>query len=301
MNRKYPPALDPPQVSLLLFAQGLDLDSTLSSGQAFCWRRTTDGRWRGWINDRPCLIWAQGDALRAVGPGLTHEAITRYFGLDLPRREILASFPSDPWLEKAQAYAPGLGILRQEPWETVCNFICSAQKQIVQIQQINQALRLAFGTPLGEGLHTFPDAASLAHASEAQLRACKLGFRARHLFVASRQIANSEILLEKVATLPTPEARARLMQIRGVGEKVANCVLLFAYGRAEAFPIDVWVERVLRQLYFKGNPRVQHERLRAFAQSHFGPYRGYAQQFLFHWIRTDPKALPPEKPKAAKG
>ena len=85
------------------------------------------------------------------------------------------------------------------------------------------------------------------------------------------------------------------MKIQGVGEKVANCVLLFGYGRVEAFPIDVWVERVLRQLYFEGSRRVTDERLRAFADKHFGPYRGYAQQFLFHWIRNDPKALPPEK------
>jgi N-glycosylase/DNA lyase len=90
------------------------------------------------------------------------------------------------------------------------------------------------------------------------------------------------------------------MRIQGVGEKVANCILLFAYGRAEAFPIDVWVERVLRRLYFPRNSKTKHDRLVAFADSHFGPYRGYAQQFLFHWIRKDPTALPPEKPAKPK-
>ncbi len=242
----------------------------------------------------------QGDALRAVGPGLARDAVNAYFGLDLPMEEILASFPADPWLEKARAFAPGLRIMRQDPWETLCNFICSSLKQITQIEQINHELRRAFGEKFGDDLHTFPSAARLAQTTEAQLRACRLGFRARHLHVAARQIAASEISLERIATLPTPEAREQLMRLRGVGEKVANCVLLFAYGRAEAFPIDVWVERVLRRLYFKGNPRVQHEKLRAFAQAHFGPYRGYAQQFLFHWIRTDPTALPPEKPKVVK-
>ncbi len=108
-------------------------------------------------------------------------------------------------------------------------------------------------------------------------------------------MASSEVSLDRIAQLPTAEAREQLMRLQGVGEKVANCILLFAYGRAEAFPIDVWVERVLRRLYFKGSHRVKHERLRAFAESHFGPNRGYAQQFLFHWIRNDPKALPPEK------
>jgi N-glycosylase/DNA lyase len=160
-----------------------------------------------------------------------------------------------------------------------------------------------FGDEIGEGLHSFPDASRLALATEAKLRECRLGFRARHLYVAARQVASSEVSLERIATLPTGEAREHLIRIQGVGEKVANCILLFAYGRADAFPIDVWVERVLRRVYFNNSPRIKHERLRAFAESHFGPYRGYAQQFLFHWIRKDPKALPPEPeapPRARK-
>jgi N-glycosylase/DNA lyase len=291
---------DAPQVSHSLHAHGLNLDATLSSGQAFSWRRQPAGHWRGWIDGRPCLVWLQGDALRAVGPGLARDAVSTYFGLDLPIDDILASFPSDPWLDRARAFAPGLRILRQEPWETLCNFISSSLKQITQIEQINHDLRRTFGQKFSDDLYTYPDAGRLAQTNEAQLRACRLGFRARHLHVAASQIASREVSLERIATLPTPEAREQLMRVRGVGEKVANCVLLFAFGRAEAFPIDVWVERVLRQLYFKGNTRVQHERLRAFAHSHFGPFRGYAQQFLFHWIRNDPKALPPEKPTTPK-
>jgi N-glycosylase/DNA lyase len=291
---------DAPQVSHSLMAHGLNLEATLTSGQAFSWKRTATGHWRGWIDGRPCIVWLQGDALRAVGPGLTRDAVSAYFGLDLPMPEILASFPADVWLDKARAFAPGLRILRQEPWETLCNFICSSLKQITQIEQINHNLRRSFGEKFADDLYMFPSAGRLAQTTEAQLRACRLGFRARHLHVAASQIASSEISLERIATLPTAEAREQLMRVRGVGEKVANCVLLFAYGRAEAFPIDVWVERVLRQLYFNNNPRVQHERLRTFADSHFGPYRGYAQQFLFHWIRTDPKALPPEKPRMTK-
>lgn len=284
-----------PQVSLSLLNQGMDLDATLTSGQTFSWKKTVNGRWRGWIDQRPCLVWSQGDALRAVGPGLTRDAVSRYFGLELPMQEIFASFPSDLWLDKARAFAPGLRILRQDPWETLCNFICSSLKQIVQIEQINHELRRVFGDEIGEGLHSFPEAARLSLATEAKLRSCRLGFRAKHLFVASRQIASSEISLDRIAKMPTPEAREELMHLRGVGEKVANCILLFAYGRPEAFPIDVWVQRVLRRLYFNNSQRVKHERLRAFAESHFGPNGGYAQQFLFHWIRKDPTALPAEQ------
>jgi N-glycosylase/DNA lyase len=297
-STKYDP--DAPQVSHSLMAHGLDLEATLTSGQAFSWKRTAMGHWHGWIDGRPCLVWLQGDALRAVGPGLTRDAVSAYFGLDLPAEEIFATFPNDIWLAKARAFAPGLRIMRQEPWETLCNFICSSLKQIVQIEQINQNLRRTFGEKLTDELYAFPDAARLSQTTEAQLRACRLGFRARHLHVAASQIASSEVSLDRVATLPTAEAREELMRIRGVGEKVANCILLFAYGRAEAFPIDVWVERVLRRLYFNNSQRVQHERLRAFAEAHFGPYRGYAQQFLFHWIRKDPTALPPEKEPKTK-
>jgi N-glycosylase/DNA lyase len=289
-----------PQVSLSLMGHGIDLDATLASGQSFSWKRTGDGRWRGWIDGRPCIVWMQGDALRAVGTELNRDVVNAYFGLDLPVQEIFATFPSDRWLDRAREFAPGLRVLRQDPWETLCNFICSSLKQIVQIEQINQELRRVFGGTVGEGLHSFPDAARLALATEAKLRTCKLGFRAKHLYVAARQIASSEVSLEGIATLSTEEAREELVRIRGVGEKVANCILLFAYGRLEAFPIDVWVERVLRRLYFDGSQRVKHERLVAFANSHFGPYRGYAQQFLFHWIRNDPTALPPEKVVAAR-
>jgi N-glycosylase/DNA lyase len=291
---------DAPQVSLTLMARGLNLDQTLTSGQAFSWKRAPDGKWRGWIDRRPCVVWQQGDALRAVGPALTRDAMSAYFNLDLSVKDIFATFPEDEWLAKAQAFAPGLRILRQEPWETLCNFICSSLKQIVQIEQINHELRRTFGDEIGDGLHSFPEPTRLAQATEAKLRACKLGFRAKHLYVAARQVASSEVSLDHVGAMPTDEAREHLMRIRGVGEKVANCILLFAYGRAEVFPIDVWVDRVLRRLYFNNSQRIKHERLRSFADSHFGPYRGYAQQFLFHWIRKDPGALPVEQEPARK-
>jgi N-glycosylase/DNA lyase len=285
--------------ALSLPGHGLDLEATLAGGQAFSWRRTERGPWRGWIEGQPCTVWSEGETLRVSGPGLTAAAVTRYFGLDLPMAKIFASFPDDPWLERARAFAPGLRILRQEPWETLCNFICSSLKQIVQIEQINHDLRRNFGRRLGKNLYAFPEAARLAQASEAQFRACRLGFRARHLFVAARQIASGEISLDHVAMLPTDEAREELRRIRGVGAKVANCILLFAYGRVEAFPIDVWVERVLRRLYFNDRAR-SHARMGLFVDRHFGPYRGYAQQFLFHWIRKDPGALPPGKKAAPR-
>ena len=136
--------------------------------------------------------------------------------------------------------------------------------------------------------HSFPTAERLAAATEAELRACKMGFRAPHLLAAARQIANGKFDLERLRHLPQAEAREELMKLRGVGHKIADCVLLSAFGFDGAFPVDVWVERALRQLYFPRR-RVSAKRLQHFAATHFGPHAGYAQQYLFHYMRTKMK------------
>ena len=131
----------------------------------------------------------------------------------------------------------------------------------------------------------YPSPQRLAAATEKQLRDCKLGFRARNLVGSARMIAEGKVDLERIATMDDDEALAELCKLPGVGAKVANCVLLFAYGRLRAFPIDVWIERVLREIYFKGRRKVTAKRLRQFSQEYFGPYGGYAQQYLFHHAR----------------
>ena len=122
-------------------------------------------------------------------------------------------------------------------------------------------------------------------SSEAELRACKLGFRAKYLFGTARMLAAGETDLDALHALSTDDARAALMRFPGVGRKIADCVLLFAYGRQDAFPVDVWVLKALRLLYF---PRraPKPDRLRRFTETHFGPNAGYAQQYLFHYVRT---------------
>jgi N-glycosylase/DNA lyase len=133
--------------------------------------------------------------------------------------------------------------------------------------------------------HSFPSPQELASLTEPELRACKMGFRAPHLLAAARQIADGSFDLNRIPQLPCPEARAELMKLRGVGGKIADCVLLFAYGFDSAFPVDVWVERAIQQLYFPRR-RPTEKRLRHFVATHFGPHAGYAQQYLFHYMRT---------------
>ena len=143
---------------------------------------------------------------------------------------------------------------------------------------INPALPFAFPTPQ-----------QIAAVSEAALRECKMGFRAPHLLAAARQIADGGFVLESLRQLDCATARAELMRLRGVGGKIADCVLLFAYGFDGAFPVDVWVARALQKLYFSRR-RASEARLRKFAATHFGPHAGYAQQYLFHYMRTKNRA-----------
>jgi N-glycosylase/DNA lyase len=192
-------------------------------------------------------------------------------------------------MRAAVAACHGLRLLRQDPWECLASFILSSTKQILQIRQIIARLCECFGEPLavpaGEPpAWSFPTPARLADTTEAQLRACKMGFRAPYLLQAARRVAGGQLDLARLHGLPVAEARAELIQLHGVGRKIADCVLLFAYGFQSAFPVDVWVLRALRQLYFPKR-RVAPKKLRQFADEHFGVYAGYAQQYLFHYVR----------------
>jgi N-glycosylase/DNA lyase len=132
---------------------------------------------------------------------------------------------------------------------------------------------------------SFPSPQRIATCSEADLRACKMGFRAPGLLNAARQIAGGQLDLEKIRALDYAAARAELMKLHGVGGKIADCVLLFGYGFDAAFPVDVWIERALQELYFPRR-RASDKRLHRFAATHFGPHAGYAQQYLFHFMLT---------------
>jgi len=136
--------------------------------------------------------------------------------------------------------------------------------------------------------HSFPSPEKIASLTDPDLRACKMGFRAPYLLAAAQKVAGGELDLEGLRRLPLAAARGELTALRGVGGKIADCVLLFAYGFDGAFPVDVWVARALRELYFPRR-RVGDQRLRHFAATHFGPHAGYAQQYLFHYMRTKMK------------
>jgi N-glycosylase/DNA lyase len=280
-------------------APDFDLAMTLDSGQVFHWERVGKG-FVGTIGDVPVYVEQGGEVLRAKVasassryPGNdaqdTHGTISHYFALDHPLAEICASFPDDPMMNVARDFCRGLRIIRQQKWECLATFICSSMKQVAHIRQISAALRNRFGDrrKIGSRLvYTFPSAGRLARASEKQLRECALGYRAKNLRATAQLVSSGECDLEAWSAHSDGQLRAHLCALPGVGKKVANCVMLFAYERLRAFPIDIWIERVLRQHYFPRKRRITAHQLREFCETYFGEHGGYAQQYLFHHARV---------------
>jgi len=280
-------------MEILLCVENYDLAATLDSGQAFRWQKENDS-WVGIIGKHWVRLTQTPDGIRAVtaAPVADWNFLREFLQTEIDLAAVLKTFPDDEPMRAAVAACPGLRLLKQDPWECLASFILSSTKQIVQIRQIIALLcerfgeRLAPQPPISSGFfYAFPTPEKIARLTEAELRACKMGFRAPNLLAAARQIAEGKFDLEKIRRLDYAEARAELMKLRGVGGKIADCVLLFAYGFDSAFPVDVWIERALQQLYFPRR-RASEPRLRLFAATHFGPHAGYAQQYLFHYMRT---------------
>ncbi|RYD82113.1 MAG: hypothetical protein EOP84_09945 [Verrucomicrobiaceae bacterium] len=276
------------------------LDLTLGCGQVFHWDREGSG-YIGTIGEHALYVEQQGDTL--LVPAGFEEIACRYFALDHPLGEIYATFPTDPAMQTALDFCRGLRLVRQPLWECVATFITSSMKQVAHIAQMSRAIRRRFGNAVewnGRELFAYPSPARLAEVDESDLRACSLGYRAKNLLGSARMIASGEVNLEAIAGMPDQEALEELCRLPGVGEKVANCALLFAFERSRAFPIDVWIERVLRETYFRGKRNVTPKRLLAFSATYFGPYSGYAQQYLFHHARLTWKAAEKQGPPAGR-
>lgn len=281
------------------------LAETLDGGQAFRWHRRPDDTWIGtWSHHLVHVRLGAGNRVEwstpAAGIDVTAAALAAYFATERDFTALADTLPwrSDPHLARCLASFPGLRILRQPFGETLLGFLCSATKQIVQIKQMLALLAERHGAPLAG--HRRPDGSpapaarrlptwpELAEISEADLRGCLLGFRARYIAETARFLAAHPGWLEETETLPYPIAKERLCSLPGVGEKVADCVLLFGAGRLEAFPVDVWILKTLARRY--GLEGWRTPQLAQFGRVHFGPLAGLAQQYLFAWERAQRKA-----------
>ncbi|MGL4739056.1 MAG: DNA-3-methyladenine glycosylase family protein [Cellulosilyticaceae bacterium] len=269
----------------------------LESGQVFRFDKISDVSYLLIAKNKIIKLTQQPESTAVLVHNSTHGEVEEiwydYFDLETDYKQITTTLAAkDEYMKQAIAFGEGIRILRQDPWEMLISFIVSQNKGIPHIKQCLQNLSEAFGDALpeidGQAHHyyTFPTPQQLATASEEALRACKVGFRAPYIIDACQKITQEQINLNDLYTLSAEEARAELMTIKGVGPKIADCILLFAYGKAEVFPTDVWIKRVIEGLYFNGEdtklPIIQQ-----FAKDYFGDLAGYAQQYLFFYGREN--------------
>ena len=293
--------MQPVATALLPVSQPLDLAATLQSGQAFRWRPQGDA-WSGFIG-------AELVALRQVAGGVEvrcadaardtmAEALWRYLRLDDDLPGICRRLRRDPLLAESVDRHWGLRLLRQNPWECLVAFICSTQSNIPRIARTQEALADALGAQTtldGIVRHAFPTPEAAAGAGEERLRGLGLGYRAAFVARTAEAVASGAVDLEALRSAPYADARARLMALHGVGEKVADCVLLFSMGKLESFPIDRWVRRAVEESYFNGRT-VPYGTLAMWARETFGNVAGYAQQYLFYGRRLERRGGPPPGP-----
>jgi N-glycosylase/DNA lyase len=260
-----------------------DMGLSLLCGQAFRWRPIEEGGYRGVVAGTVVDIWQKGREVRwESGPKpFTRDQVVSYFRLDDDLEAIRESI-SDPSVDGAFSTYPGLRIIRQEPWETLISFVISQVNNVPRISKTVDALAMHYGDHLGDGLSaSFPLPEQLARADDNALRLLGLGYRAPHIVQISNAFNDGQLFLEPLKYVPYEEARARLMELQGVGPKVADCCLLFSLDHLEAFPVDRWVMRAVEEWYDLRSGMSQ-EAIWDWARQRFGAYAGYAGQYLFH-------------------
>ena len=269
-----------------------DLSQTLECGQCFRWRRLEGPGlcYEGVARGRYLRLSQQADRLTLFDtPPEEYEGIWRdYFDLGRDYGAIKRQLSRSAVFRRAIGYCPGIRVLRQEPWEALASFLLSQNNNIRRIQGMIDRLCAAFGEEISPGWYAFPPPERLAGLTVEQLAPVRCGFRAKYLLDAAAKVAGGSIRLDEVDAAGTEEARQMLMQIYGVGRKVADCALLYGWGKTDCFPSDVWILRAVRQLFPRGLPQC--------AQRH----AGIAQQYLFHYVRTCPGAVSAPRKKRKK-
>jgi len=283
---------------------GFDLQSTLESGQSYLWWRA-DGRdyeetpygGEGWYltttraAGEPAVIRArQQDGRLEWESTIDAEPVLRTrlrLGDDLPA--IRAATPDDDLLTAAYDAYPGMRLVRDPPFGALVSFICSAQMRVSRIHGMQQSLRAAYGEPValdGETYHAYPTPDRLAAATEAELRGLNLGYRAPYVQRTAEMVASGKTDPGEAAGVAYEAARESLTEFVGVGQKVADCVCLFSLGFLEAVPLDTWIRKTIAEYYPECDRGSYAETSRAIRERFGGEYAGYAQTYVFHWLRN---------------
>ncbi|HBL40803.1 MAG TPA: 8-oxoguanine DNA glycosylase [Ruminococcaceae bacterium] len=246
-------------------------------GQAFRWRCDENGRWHG-IASGHRLSFQLTDNGDVRFYDTTEEEFcafwVAYFDLNRDYETVCSRLKSDKALSDAILFCPGIHILRQDPWEALCSFILSQNNNIPRIKGIIERLCEHFGEKLAPSCFSFPSAERIASLSVTELSVLRAGFRAKYVLDAARKVTNGTVDFLKIERSDLETGREELKKIIGVGAKVAECVLLYGFGKMQAFPVDVWVRRIMAELYPNGLPACVRGN------------EGIAQQYLFHWKRN---------------
>ena len=262
-------------------------------GQCFRWERLEDGSYTGIAGGKPLILSSRENELIFKNTPRNEFDVfwKRYFDLDTDYLAVKSRLTGDAVLMRAVTYGSGIRILRQDLWECILSFIISANNNIPRIKGIIERFCTLFGTPVdfcGRMFYTFPAAEQLLHVTAKDLGPLKAGYRDKYILDAIYKVNSGEVDLQLVEQAPVDTARAELMKICGVGPKVADCILLFGAGKREAFPVDVWVRKVLNTLYHESLDR---KSVRQFAENKFGNDAGFAQQYLFYYMRENHNEL----------
>ena len=284
------------QEYILKNQDSFDLKDIFECGQCFRWNLEEDGSYTGVINDAVINVKKDNDSIIFKGKckGNIKQIVEHYFDLNT-NYELLKNKLSkiDKYMKTSIEYGKGIRLLNQDLWETIISFIISANNNIPRIKNIIERLSEKFGNTIewkGKEYYTFPTAKQLENVSVEDYRKIGLGFRDIRLFETTKMINNKEIDLDKIRKITDTNAlREELLKLSGVGPKVADCILLFSdLKRLDVFPIDVWVRRVMNDLYIKEKEesKVSKTTIEKIAQEKFGNLKGLAQQYLFYWRRS---------------
>jgi len=259
----------------LSLTDSFDVGLSLDCGQAFRWYQDNDRVWHGVAFGKYLSLYQQGDTV--IFYNTTEEDFLNiwvdYFDLNRNYNSLYEIYKFDKNLASAIENYPGIRVLNQDPWEALCSFIISQNNNIPRIKGIIDRLCINFGEKLENGTYTFPTADKLAPLTVEDLAPLRSGFRAKYIIDAAQKVASGEVDLASLEKMPIEEARTALQSIKGVGPKVAECVLLFSCKKADAFPQDVWIKRAMAEYYPDGLPEA------------ILPTCGIAQQYMFHSIR----------------
>lgn len=264
--------------TILAATTQLNIEKTFECGQCFRWNADANGVYTGVAGGRLLHVFERDGSIVCDCDNKDFTFWQDYFDLEADYAASTAYLTEPEYLKICADYGVGIRILRQEPWEALCSFIISQCNNIPRIKKIIETLCASYGTELAEGFYTFPDPVKLAPLTEADLAPLRCGYRAAYILDAARAVTEGRLDFSELAKMPAEEAFGSVKKINGIGDKVANCFMLYGMHAMDRFPIDVWMKRALDN-YFPAD----------YDPSVLGEYSGLAQQYIFYYTRSEGK------------